>query len=226
MVISIVNEKGGCGKTTLAVNLAATLSHNGDNVLLLDADPQNSTGVFSERRNDVKLPILFSNMSKTGSSLGGEIDRIKNAFDSIVIDTGGRDNIEMEQAMLKSNITIIPVVPSQYDTAVFEHMLKVFEKAKIYNPDLLIFVVLARVSPNPFLAKESDDLREFIVNLIEQKGIEKIFVMKNIIYERQNYRKSVIDGKSLQEFCQKDDKALTDFKALFDELVKIANNNI
>ena len=226
MVISIVNEKGGCGKTTLAVNLAATLSHEGDNVLLLDADPQNSTGVFSKTRSDANLPLLFSNMSKTGSSLGGEIERIKNAFDSVIIDTGGRDNIEMEQAMLNSNITIIPVVPSQYDVSVFEHMLNVCAKNKIYNKNLLILVVLSRISPNPFMAKDLKELREVVATIKEQKELDKIFIMENAIYERQVYRKSVIEGKSLQEFCKADDKALIEFKEFYDELLEIAKNNI
>ena len=107
MVISIVNEKGGSGKTTLAVNLASMLSFDGDNVLLIDADPQRSTEVFSDMRSQNELKPLFSNVSKTGLSLGDEIKRMKENFDSIVIDTGGRDSKEMRKAMLNSNIMLV-----------------------------------------------------------------------------------------------------------------------
>ncbi|MDA3053579.1 ParA family protein [Campylobacter sp. JMF_03 NE3] len=226
MVISIVNEKGGCGKTTLAVNLAATLSHEGDNVLLIDADPQNSTGVFCDMRTQSELNQLFSNISKTGVSLGDEIKRIKNSFDSVVIDTGGRDNIEMRKAMLNSNIVIIPVVPSQYDVSVLEHMLNVCSEIKDVNENLLILVLLSRVSPNPFLSKDLENLREFISSVKKNERFENIFIMENAIYERQAYRKSVIEGKSLQEFCKKGDKALIEFEAFYNELLELAKNNI
>ena len=222
MVISIINEKGGCGKTTLAVNLAATLSHDGDNVLLIDADPQNSTGVFCNMRKQSNLPQLFSSTSKTGISLDNEIKRLKNSFDSVIIDTGGRDSVEMRKAMLNSNIVIVPVVPSQYDVSVLEYMLKVCNEEKKKNKNLLILILLSRVSPNPFLSKELENLKDFIFTVKEKKHFENIFVLQSIIYERQAYRKSVIEGKSLQEFCKKNDKALIDFEIFYKELLEIA----
>lgn len=59
MVISIVNEKGGSGKTTLAVNLASMLSFDGDNVLLIDADPQRSTEVFFRYEKSKRIKTTF-----------------------------------------------------------------------------------------------------------------------------------------------------------------------
>ena len=76
----------------------------------LDADPQKSTEVFSDMRSQSGLKPLFSNVSRTGVSLGDEIERMSKAFDSIIIDTGGRDSKEMRKAMLKSNLVIIPTI--------------------------------------------------------------------------------------------------------------------
>lgn len=107
MIITVVNEKGGSEKTTLAVNLSARLAEDGDNVLLIDSDPQKSTEVFSGMRSQSDLEPLLSNVSKIGVSLGDEIKRMKNAFDSIIVDIGGRDSKEMRKAILSSNIIII-----------------------------------------------------------------------------------------------------------------------
>ena len=74
--------------------MAARLSEDGDNVLLIDADPQKSTEVFSDMRSQSELKPLFSSVSKTGISLGDEIERMKGNFDSIVIDIGRKVVIE------------------------------------------------------------------------------------------------------------------------------------
>ncbi len=220
MIVSIVNEKGGSGKTTLAVNLAARLAEDGDNVLLIDADPQKSTEVFSDMRSQSGLKPLFSNVSRMGVSLGDEIERMSKAFDSIIIDTGGRDSKEMRKAMLKSNLVIIPTIPSQYDVPVLENMLEIYDESRQVNEKLLAFVLVNRASPNPFLFKELENLREFISRIKAEKDLKNVVLLKSSLFERQAYRKAVVEGKSVSEFCDKNDKALQDFENFYKELLK------
>ena len=226
MVISIVNEKGGSGKTTLAVNLAARLAEDGDNVLLIDADPQKSTEVFSDMRSQSGLKPLFSNVSRTGVSLGDEIERMNKAFDSIIIDTGGRDSKEMRKAMLKSNLVIIPTIPSQYDVPVLESMLEIYDESRQVNEKLLAFVLVNRASPNPFLHKDLENLKEFVATIRTEKGFDNVMLLENSLFERQAYKKAVVEGKSIKEFCAANDKALQDFENFYQEILQLAENKL
>ena len=216
MVIAVCNEKGGSGKTNIAINLAIKLGLMKDDTLLVDADPQRSIDVFTDIRADANLPLLFNAVSKLGSSMLKEIQSLKQKYDSVVIDTGGRDSQEMRQALAVCNIAIIPVIPSDLDIAVLNKMILVFNQAKIYNPNSKALIVISKASPNPFLAKKVEALREYIS--------EDIFLANSIIYEREAYRNAFSAGMGVSEYCKDNENAKLDFEGFFNELVNFANN--
>ena len=173
-------------------------------------------------RSQNELKPLFSNVSKTGLSLGDEIKRMKENFDSIVIDTGGRDSKEMRKAMLNSNIIIIPVIASQYDVSVLDHMLEIYAEVKELNENLLALLLINRSSTNPFVSKELENLQKYINEVKKEGNLTDLILLKSVIYERQAYKKAVVEGKSIKEFCKSDDKALQDFEAFYKELLQVA----
>ncbi|ECL1917632.1 ParA family protein [Campylobacter jejuni] len=225
MIISICNEKGGSGKSTLAVNLSLRLAEDGDNILLFDSDPQRSTDVFVNIRNDSGLKQKFK--------LSFDIDLLNNGFknelrkyDAIIIDTGGRDSKEMRKAMLFSDAIIIPTIASQYDVSVLDHMLNICKEVKLINENLVMLILINRVSPNPFLIKELNNLIDYIHKKKETNHLDNIFLLESVLYERQAYKRAVTEGKSICEFCDKNDKALIDFEKFYQEVLKIMQNNL
>ena len=219
MVISICNEKGGSGKSNIAINMAVKLGLNGDDTLLIDTDPQRTTEVFNVIRTNNKLPLIYNSVAKNGAGLINEIKSLENKYDAIIVDTGGRDSEEMRQALLASNITIIPVIPSDADIAVLNKMIALVNQSRIYNPRLKAFIVISKASPNPFLKQKVNDLKEYI----QDKNLEDIFLLDSIIYEREAYKNAFTAGKGVLEFCTISDKAYEDFSSFFDEVVRIAN---
>ncbi|MDN5071415.1 AAA family ATPase [Aliarcobacter butzleri] len=220
MVMAICNEKGGSGKTTTAVNLAVKLGSIGEDTLLIDADPQRSIEVFTNIRDRENIELTFNTVAKFGSSLAKEVQSLKSKYDAIVIDTGGRDSEEMRQALAISDLVIIPTLPSDLDIAVLNKMINLFNQAKAFNPNAKALVTISKASPNPFLAKKIEALRQYI----QDKKLEDIKLADTIIYEREAYKNSFSRGKGVLEHLKENEAAYKDFNNFFDELVKYANS--
>lgn len=219
MIISVCNEKGGSGKTNIAINLAVKLSLMGDETLLVDADPQRSIEVFLDIRTKEEIPSNFNSVSKFGTSLLNEIKSLSEKYEVIIIDTGGRDSNEMRQALAVSDLTVIPTMPSEPDIAVLNKMIDLYNQSKAFNPDSKALIVLSKASPNPFLAQKIKALKEYI----REKNLQSLQLMNSIIYEREAYRNAFSNGKGVIEFCKENENAYKDFNNFFKELVGYAN---
>lgn len=80
-IISVTNQKGGCGKTTTAVNLSACLAANGKKVLLIDLDPQAHATLGLNIRSDASIYNVLSKIAGKKSSLQGIIKKVSPGFD-------------------------------------------------------------------------------------------------------------------------------------------------
>jgi chromosome partitioning protein len=112
MIVGLLNQKGGVGKTTLSVNLAASLARSGARVLLIDADPQGSALDWAAARDGVPL---FPVVGLPRPTVHKEIGALGYGYDHIFIDGPPRVTDLARSALLAADVVLIPVQPSPYD---------------------------------------------------------------------------------------------------------------
>lgn len=144
MIIGVLNQKGGVGKTTISVNLAATLSRNGRRVLLVDADPQGSALAWSSLR---EREPLFPVIGMAKPTLHRELPELAKGYDSVVIDGAPRVNEIARAATLASDLILIPVQPSPYDVWASADTVRLIREARQFKGDIkAAFLINRRIA--------------------------------------------------------------------------------
>lgn len=210
MIILIGSQKGGCGKSTLATNIAAALAVAGKDVMLVDADKQgSSSNWFLDRAENEALPQVHS-VQKYDDVRASVID-LNKRYEYVIIDAAGRDSVELRTAMIVANIIVMPVRPSQFDLDTVPRMQEIYRDAKLLNPELKFFSVITMGPTNPVI-NESQEAQAFFVNYPE------ITLLKTIIRERKIYRDAISGiGKGVVEM--NNDKAKKEIEDLLSEVI-------
>ncbi len=148
-VITIAQQKGGSGKTTLAANLATAFAAQGLRVALLDTDPQGSLGRwFMARRDRMGDPGMeFSTASAWGVSY--ECEKLKKTCDVVIVDTPPKVDADLRPALREAGLVLIPVASSHVDLWAVEGVLDLIAREK--RPAL---IVLNRVKAGTRLAEQ------------------------------------------------------------------------
>ena len=141
-VLTIAQQKGGSGKTTLAVNIAQTLVSRGKSVALLDTDPQGSLGRWFMARRDrvgAGTGLEFGTASAWGVSY--ECEKLRKINDFVIVDTPPKIDADLRPALREADLVLVPVAASQVDLWATEGVL---ELARRERRDVM--VVLNRIT--------------------------------------------------------------------------------
>jgi chromosome partitioning protein len=154
MIIAFVNQKGGVGKTTLALHVAGAWAARGRRVVVIDADPQGSALDWSEQRAKEGLPRLFGVLGLARDTLHIEAPEIARDVNCVLIDGSSRSTALMRSAMLAADLAVIPAQPSPFDGWASAEMLRLLQEARTFRPRLIARFVLNRCGARTVIARE------------------------------------------------------------------------
>ena len=213
MIIVAGGIKGGSGKTTVATHLAVMRALQGRDVLLIDADDQETATDFTALRNE-RLPegAGYTSIKLTGASVRTETLRLAKKYDDIVIDTGGRDTTSQRATLTVADKLIVPFVPRSFDVWTLEKVANLVEEMRAANPRLKAYVFLNRADPQ---GRDNDEAAEL---LREAGGLE---FLDTPIGTRKAFGNAASQGLAVTELKQQDSKATQEINALFGYLFDI-----
>lgn len=141
MIFTIGNLKGGVGKTTLAVNLAITLSQQSHDVLLIDAE--GTALAFTDLRTTAKGQPGYTAVALHGANIRTQVRQLAPKYGHIVIDIGGEDATgSLRAALTVADIVLIPVKPRSFDLWRTEQTAALVTEAREINENLRAVAVL------------------------------------------------------------------------------------
>lgn len=212
-IITVANQKGGSGKTTVAMQLGGTLGRRGNKVLVIDADPQGTATRWASSADDEKpFPARVAGLSAAGGKVHREAKKFVEDFDYLIVDCPPAvDSPVPQSALLVSDLVLVPVVPSPADLWAATGIQKLINNAQDFNEGLEARLVVNMCQPNTNLAKDA-------LELLSDFGIP---VADSKFHLRTVYRRSAVFGGTVHDEGRSARTAIEEVDGLADEVIGI-----
>lgn len=202
-VITVAQQKGGAGKTTIAAHLAVAFSQRGKRVAVIDIDPQGSLkawhAIRETRFGEGYTGLTFQAIS--GWRLGSEVASLRRSHDVIVIDSPPHTETEAKSAIRAADLLVIPVQPSPTDVWATKATLDLAAKERIPA-----YILLNRVTPNS--------------KMVQAIASELPNMLKSQLGNRVLFASAIMDGRCVTETAP-NSPASQEVKALAKEVGKL-----
>lgn len=209
MILAVGYTKGGGGKTTLAVNIAAALAQRGRDVLLIDGDEQASAATFAQIRAEQPVKHSFTTVQLQGQAIRQQIRPLAEKYDEIIIDVGGRDTGSLRATLTVADVILIPFQPRRVDLWTGSQIGALVAEARHINEGLRAIAVLNVADP------QGSDNADAAAALATIEGIE---ALPFVIVRRKAFPNAFSSGLSVLEQERKDPKAVDEILSIVDAL--------
>lgn len=210
-IISVCNQKGGCGKTTITMALAAAFAHRGHRVLVVDGDPQGSASTWSANAPEEQpFPAVVVNLSHAGRNLPREVKKMIGDYELVLIDCPPSvDSPVPQAALLITDLALIPLIPSPADMAAATPFIHLVENARSINEGLQGRIVANMVQKNTKVA----------AGYLEQFEALPLPTLDTHLSLRTGHRQACALGSSVYGIG--DREAIREIEGLLNELVAL-----
>ena len=225
-VIAVANQKGGCGKTTLSMNLAGVLSSEGGlKVLLIDADPQASAQQWAMRAGEAGLP--FEVMTHPHEDIHRKIRELAaKGYDVILVDcppgasqvVPGKDSQTSisRMAILAADLVIVPVRPSMLDYLASHQLLPLLKDVAALKENQKVFIAINGKAPGR--TRTGTEALSVAAEIFRIDGVD-VQVLCSEVTTRQAFVLAPTVGKTVTSY-EPEGKAAGEIRGLAEEIAK------